>query len=85
MLKKIRTQRLTSNEIFGQFEASRMHRFGHVKDISRMVSSVTHKQDDMFSDVNKGHDIADDRIAVSGNLWQEDKSNTRNWGQLSKT
>lgn len=68
----------TSNEMFGQFEASKKQRLGHAKAISRNVSSLTHEQADISNDANKGHDVAADRITASDSLWQEDKSNSCN-------
>lgn len=62
-----------------------MHRFGQAKAISRSVSSVTHEQDDIFNDPNKGHVVTADRIAASESLWQAVKSSSRNCGQLSET
>lgn len=62
-----------------------MHRFGHEKAMSRNVSSVMHEQDDKFSDVNKGHVVAAERIAASESLWHAFKSSSHNCGQLSET
>jgi hypothetical protein len=65
--------------MLGQLDASRTERLWHAVAISRNVSSVTHEQDDISSDVNRGQAVAAWRIAVSESLWQDWKSNSSNW------
>lgn len=44
--------KLTSRDIFGQYDALRTWRLAQVIDISRSVSSLTHEQFDISSDSN---------------------------------
>lgn len=58
----------TSREILEQLEASRISRFGHARETSRRVSSVTYAQLEMFKDVSSGQAIAAARTPASESL-----------------
>lgn len=73
---------LTSREIFGQYEASRIRRCTHVWAIPPRVSSLTQEQLDISKDSKSGHDVTAERIAASESLWQEAISSSRKSGQL---
>lgn len=75
--------KLTSREMFGQYEALRTWRLPQVRAISRSVSSLTHEQLDISMESKSGQVIAAERIAASESLWQEAISRSRKRLQFS--
>lgn len=69
-----RAEKVTSREMLGQKDASRVRRWVQTSEISLRVSSLTKAQFDISKDAKRGHAVAAARTPASDNLIQADTS-----------